>query len=102
MYIYEKTELNEYPKLASVIQLCELGGLKWRDLYMDKSNELAITFYGILTKNQIKTVIMHFKDLIDGDTNVDEISVEEFSDFMYMNRHHSGKEREFTQIYIYT
>ena len=100
MFIYEKTELAEHPMFQQAIMLCEMQTKgEWRSIYRDPSGELAVAFYGKLTEEEVKTVLMHFKDLIDGDTNTDNISCKYLIDYSYSNDHHSNGEREFTQIF---
>lgn len=100
MYIYKKSELVEHPMFWNAILLSEMQtNAQWRSIYMDKSGELAVSFYGKLSEDQIKTVLMHFKDLIDGDTNVDAISCEYNTDYTYDNGHHANGEKEYTQIF---
>jgi hypothetical protein len=100
MYIYEKPELVEHPEFQQAIILSEMQtNAQWRSIYRDKSGELAISFYGKLTEDQIKIVLMHFKDLIDGDTNVDNISCKYGVDYSYDNGHHANGEKEYTQVF---
>lgn len=83
MYLYKKSKLIEYPKFHDAILLCEYMGLQWKSLYMDNKGELAITFEGKLNEEQVKTVLMHFKDILDGDTDVEKISCEYLKDYEY-------------------
>lgn len=83
MYLYKKSELKKYPQFYDAILLCEYMDLQWKSIYMDNNGELAITFEGKLNEEQIKTVLMHFKDIIDGDTNVEKISCEYLTDYEY-------------------
>lgn len=84
MYIFNKPELVHYPEFQQAIILSELTtGAEWKSLYRDKMGELCITFADKLSEEQIKTILMHFKDLIDGDTDVDSISVKERIDYEY-------------------
>lgn len=100
MYIYEKSELTEHPQFFEAVLLSEMQTkAKWRSIYRDKSGELAVSFYGKLTEEQIKTVLMHFKDLIDGDTDTDNISCKYGIDYSYDNGHHANGEKEYTQIF---
>ena len=100
MYIYEKSELVEHPMFWNAILLSEIQtNAKWRSIYMDKSGELAVSFYGKLSEEQIKTVLMHFKDLIDGDTDVNNISCKYGVDYSYDNGHHANGEKDYTQVF---
>ncbi len=99
MYIYEKSELTEHPQFFEAVLLSEMQTkAEWRSIYRDKSGELAVSFYGKLTEDQIKTVLMHFKDLIDGDTDTNNISLEYGIDYNYSNKEGIG-EKPFTQIF---
>lgn len=94
MYIYKKEDLaEEYPQLHDAITLCELGGLKWKSLYMDPSGELSVVFDRLLTEERIKFALMHFLDVIYNDTNVDTISTKENIDYVY------NYEKKYTQIF---
>lgn len=100
MYIYERQELAEHPMFHQAIILSEMQiGTKWRSIYRDKSGELSVSFYGKLTEEQIKTVLMHFKDLIDGDTDIPSISCEYNVDYTYSNLHNADKEGPYTQVF---
>lgn len=91
MYLYKKEELKEYPQFHDAILLCEYMGLQWKSIYMDREGGLAISFKGKLNEEQVKTVLTHFKDIIDGDTNVEKISCEYLKDYEY--------EDDITRIY---
>lgn len=93
--LYYKENLPEVFKNA--VMLCELttDGAKFRSIYMDPNGELSINFDGHLSNEQVKTVIMHFKDIIDGDTNVDKITTEPFVDFVRWD----SKNDKYTQIF---
>ena len=100
MYIYEKSELVEHPMFWQAIILSEMTtGAKWSSLYRDKDGGLAVIFDGALNEEQIKTVLMHFKDLLDGDTNVRNISCKPNVDYVVCNRHHADNRGEYTQIF---
>jgi hypothetical protein len=100
MYIYKKEELAKHQMFMQAVTLSELMTKSaFRSLYRDKSGELAVSFYGRLSEDSIKGILMHFKDLIDGDTNLSEISCVYGVDYMYSNTHHSNGEKEFTQIF---
>lgn len=66
---------------------------------MDPNGELSVCFNGKLSEEQVKTVIMHFKDIIDGDTDVDKINPKVNVDYVICNRHHADNEGEFTQVF---
>ena len=98
MYIYDKTELIEHPMLNQVVALSEMTAqVNWRSIYMDKQGELSVSFYGQLSKGQIKTILMHFKDLLDGDTDVNNISCQYGFDYTYSSDDNVLK--EFTQVF---
>jgi len=100
MYIYKREELAEHPIFMQAIMLSEMQtGANWRSIYRDKSGELSVSFYGKLTEQQVKTVLMHFKDLIDGDTDVSSISCKHGVDFTYSNLHGADKEGPYTQVF---
>ena len=100
MYIYERHELVDHPQFLDAIILSEMQtSKKWRSIYRDKTGELAISFYGKLSESNIKTVLMHFKDLIDGDTDTNNISCNYGVDYSYANGHHANREKEYTQIF---
>ena len=94
MYIYKKEELD--PKFYDAVLLCELMGMKWNSLYMDKSGELCISFKGKLSEEQVRTVLMHFLDIIYNDTNINSISTEYHKDYKYTG----NRNREiYTSVY---
>ena len=100
MYIYEKSELAEHPMFEQAVILSEMTtGARWSSLYRDRDGEMAITFDGALEESQIKTILMHFKDLIDGDTDVPSISCKPNVDYVICNRHHADNRGEYTQIF---
>ena len=100
MYIYEKSELKEHPMFQQAVMLSEMQTkAQWRSIYRDKAGELAVSFYGRLSEEQIKIVLMHFKDLIDGDTDTNSISCKPCTDYSYSNMHHSNGEEEYTQVF---
>lgn len=71
---------------------------KFRSLYMDKSGECAISYYGHLTEQQIKEVMINFCYPLE-DKSYDEIHPEQYKDYTYENGHCSNNEREYTTIY---
>ena len=100
MYIYERQELAEHPMFQQAVMLSEMTtGSKFRSIYRDKSGELSVSFYGKLSEEQVKTVLMHFKDLIDGDTDVPSIHCEYNVDYTYSNLHGADKEGPYTQVF---
>ena len=97
MYIYEKSKLAEHPMFQQAVMLSEMTTkAEWDSLYRDKSGELAIKFKGKLDESQIKTILMHFKDLIDGDTDVEKISCKAMVDYAHG---YSNQEGRYTQIF---
>ena len=100
MYIYEKSELAEHPMFQQAVMLSEMQtNATWRSIYRDTSGELAVSFYGKLSEENIKTVLIHFKDLIDGDTDTNNISCKYGIDYSYENGHHANGEKEYTQVF---
>lgn len=71
---------------------------KFRSLYMDKSGECAISYYGRLTDNQIKEVMINFCYPME-DKCYDEVNPQSHKDYTYDNGHYSNGESEFTTIY---
>lgn len=85
MYWCKRQDID-IPFIHDAVLLCEMKGLKLRDVYMDNHGELAIAFFGKLSKDDIKFVIMQFcKD----DKEIAE--PEEHQDFVYR--------KDFTEIY---
>lgn len=69
-----------------------------RSLYMDKSGECAIAYYGRLTEDQIKEVMVNF--CYPGeDVSFDEVHPIYMQDYSYENGRHANGETEFTTIY---
>ena len=100
MYIYERQELAEHPMFQQAIMLSEMQiDKEWRSIYRDPSGELAVSFYGKLSEDNVKTVLMHFMDLVDGDTDLNKISPKYNVDYSYANGHHANGEKEYTQIF---
>ena len=88
----------EIPFLHDAALACELKGFKFRSLYMDPTGECAISYYGHLTEQQIKEVIINF--CYPGeDKSYDEVHPEYLKDYTYENGHHSNGEKEYTIIY---
>lgn len=85
MVAYKLCQLKEYPQLYNALILCILGKLKWRDLYMDPSGELAISFYGKLNEKQIRTVLMHFKDILEGESHVELQDLQPLREYQYFD-----------------
>jgi len=71
---------------------------KFRSLYMDKSGECAISYYGHLTEQQIKEVMINFC-CPEEDKSYDDIHPEYHKDYTYENSHHANGEGEYTTIY---
>lgn len=100
MYIYKREDLQKHPMFDQAVMLSEMQiRAKWRSIYRDKKGELSVSFFGKLTEEQVKTVLMHFKDLIDGDTDLSSISCEYNRDYTYSNPHDADKEGAFTQVF---
>lgn len=71
---------------------------KLRSLYMDKSGECSISYYGKLTEQQIKEVMINF--CYPGeDKSYDGVHPKYHKDYTYENSHHSNGEGEYTTIY---
>ena len=83
MVAFKKEQLAEYPQLQDAITLCELGGLKFKSIYMDPNGEISIIFDRLLTEERVKFVLMHLLDIIYGDCNVSAIKPKQNVDFVY-------------------
>ena len=71
---------------------------KLRSLYMDKSGECAISYYGWLTKDQIKEVMVNF--CYPGeDVSVDEVHPTVWKNYEYMKGNSSEGNPDYTTIY---
>ena len=71
---------------------------KFRDLYMDKSGECAISYYGHLTAQQIKEVMINF--CYPGeDKSYDDIHPVVWNDYEYMKGNSSEGKPDYTTIY---
>lgn len=71
---------------------------KLRNLYMDPTGECAISYYGWLTEEQIKEVMINF--CYPGeDKSYDEIHPIVWKDYEYMKRNSSEGTPDFTAIY---
>lgn len=71
---------------------------KLRSLYMDKSGECAISYYGRLSEQEIKEVMINF--CYPGeDKCYDGIHPEYRKDYTYDNGHHANGESNYTTIY---
>lgn len=95
MYTYKKEELS--PRFHDAVLMCELMGMRWTSLYMDSKGELAISFDGILSEEQIRNVQMHFLDIVYNDTNMSRVKTEEFKDYIYL-----GNKQEGQRTVVYT
>lgn len=71
---------------------------KFRSLYMSKSGECAISYYGYLTKQQIKEVMMNFCYPLE-DKSYDEIHPRIWKDYEYMKGNPSEEAPDYTTIY---
>lgn len=81
---------------AFVLSLRKGNPFRLRSLYMDKSGECAISYYGRLNEHQIKEVIQMYSF---GDVCLDNINPVYRKDFTYDNGHHANGESEYTTIY---
>lgn len=91
MYIHNKEKLAGHPMFEQAVMLSEMTtNSVWESLYRDPDGELSIIFKGKLHERQIKIILMHFKDLIDGDTDVDNISCKPHVDYCYHQRDSRG------------
>lgn len=71
---------------------------KLRSLYMDKSGECAISYYGKLTEQQIKEVMINF--CYPGeDKSYDDIHPKVWKDYEYMKGNTSEGRLDYTVIY---
>lgn len=59
--------------VLNAVILSEMSGAKWDSIYVDPDSEISIRFKGTLSPMQVKTITMHFMDVILGDTPVDTI-----------------------------
>lgn len=89
MFTYNKEELPE--RLHDAVLLCELMGMKWISLYMDKNGGLAVSFSGMLSEEQVRNVQMHLLDLVYNDTNIDRVKTEYFKDYIYLGSKQNGE-----------
>ena len=71
---------------------------KFRSLYMDKSGECAISYYGRLNIDQIKEIMINFCYPHE-DKSYDELDPQYDIDYAYNNSHNTDKESEFTTIF---
>ena len=92
------TTLNDIENafLHDAIIVCEMQGFKLRSLYMDKDGECAVSFYGKLTEEQVKNILIQF--YLD-DVLLDDIHPEYYKDYKYENRRNANGEEGFTQIF---
>ena len=71
---------------------------KFRSLYMDKSGECAISYYGYLTEQQIKEVMINF--CYPGeDKSYEEIHPKIWRDYEFMKGNSSEGTSDYTTIY---
>ena len=71
---------------------------KLRSLYMDPSGECAISYYGKLSEQEIKEVMINFCYPYE-DKCYDEIHPVYMKDYTYDNGHHVNGESNYTTIY---
>lgn len=71
---------------------------KFRSLYMGKSGECAISYYGYLTEHQIKEVMMNFCYPKE-DKSYDEIHPKIWENYEYMKGNPSEETPDYTTIY---
>ncbi|MBQ7429416.1 MAG: hypothetical protein IJV29_07080 [Butyrivibrio sp.] len=71
---------------------------KFRSLYMDKSGECAISYYGHLTEQQIKEVMINFCYPME-DKSYDAIHPTVWKDYEYMKGNSSERNPDYTTIY---
>lgn len=75
--IYRKKE-DLPPQVYDAITLSELLGANWDSIYVDSNREIAIRFKGKLTPLQVKTITLHFMDIVLGDTDVTIVKNDSF------------------------
>lgn len=71
---------------------------KFRSLHMDKSGECAISYYGHLTEQQIKEVMINFCYPRE-DKSYDEIHPKVWKDYEFMKGNSSERNPDYTTIY---
>lgn len=71
---------------------------KFRSLYMDKSGECAISYYGHLTEQQIKEVMINFCYPLE-DKSYDEVHPTVWKDYEFMKGNSSEGNPDYTTIY---
>lgn len=71
---------------------------KLRSLYMDKSGECAISYYGHLTEQEIKEVMINFCYPLE-DKSYDDIEPTVWRDYEYFIGNPSKKSLNYTTIY---
>lgn len=81
--------------LHDAVMLCEMQGFKLRSLYMDKDGECAVSFYGKLTEEQVKNILIQF--YLD-DVLLDDIHPEYYKDYRYRTPRNNC-EKEYTDIF---
>lgn len=91
------TTLNDIENdfLHDAVMLCEMQGFKLRSLYMDKDGECAVSFYGKLTEEQVKNILIQF--YLD-DVLLDDIHPEYYKDYSYRTPR-NNHEKEYTDIF---
>lgn len=73
---------------------------KFRSLYMDKYGQCAISYYGFLTEQQIKEVMINFCYPRE-DKSYDEIHPTVWKDYEFMRGNSSEKNPDCTTIYTH-
>jgi hypothetical protein len=71
---------------------------KFRSLHVDPCGECAISYYGKLSEQQIKEIMINFCYPME-DKCYDEITPKYNIDYCYQNGHHANGEDEFTIIF---
>lgn len=88
MLINSKDQLS--PAMYDVITLCEkMGECPLHNIYMDKNNELCVTFKGHIPEEKLPYIYQHFTDLIEGDSLLRELVA--MQDYQYSNHHDIGR-----------
>ena len=71
---------------------------KLRSLYMDRSGECAISYYGRLSEQEIKEVMINYCYPYENKC-YDEIHPVYIENYTYDNGHHANGESDYTTIY---
>lgn len=86
------------PYLHDAALACKLKGFKFRSLYMDSSGECAISYYGILSEQEIAEIMLNFCYLGE-DKSYDEINPKVWKDYEFMKGNSSEGNPDYTTIY---